>query len=90
MTFFRSLSAAVFSEKNLEQNILLSKDIAAVRSDSPSRAWKPRRVKAVGGYVAVSAMVGGGEHAQPEHLLTRQMLMALVRRLGSQIRMVVG
>jgi hypothetical protein len=34
MTFFRSSSAAVSSEKNLEQNILLLKDIPAVRSDS--------------------------------------------------------
>src|SRR5271154_6570228 len=35
MTFFRSSSAAVSSEKNLEQDTLLLKDIAAVRSDSP-------------------------------------------------------
>src|SRR2546427_12491071 len=35
MTFFRSSSAAVSSEKNLEQNILLLKDIPAVRSDLP-------------------------------------------------------
>jgi hypothetical protein len=35
MTFFRSSSAAVFSEKNLEQNILLLKDIAAV----PLQIW---------------------------------------------------
>src|SRR6266446_8478562 len=35
MTFFRSSSAAVSSEKNLEQNILLLKAIPAVRSDLP-------------------------------------------------------
>jgi hypothetical protein len=33
MTFFRSSSAAVSSERNPEQNILRSNDIAAVRSE---------------------------------------------------------
>jgi hypothetical protein len=35
MTFFHSSSAAVSSEKNLEQNILLLKDIPVVRGDLP-------------------------------------------------------
>ena len=80
MTFFRSSSAAVSSE-NREQNILLSKIIAAVRSDSPSRAWKPWRVKAVGGYFAASTIVGGEEHAQPERMITRQAFYNRVRPL---------
>jgi hypothetical protein len=38
------------------------------------------------GYVAVSAMIGGGQHAQPERMLTGQVLYQLRRQLPEYLK----
>jgi hypothetical protein len=41
------------------------------------------------GYVAVSAMIGGGQHAQPERMLTRQVLCELRRQIPEYLRQIL-
>jgi hypothetical protein len=84
MTFFRSSSAAVSFEKNLEQNTLLLKDIAAVRSDSPFACLRVGTLLPLNAlvftYRVTSRVVGYPEvilGPTPRHILRQ----VLIRRL---------
>jgi hypothetical protein len=76
MTFFRSSSAAVSSEKNLEQDTLLLKDVAAVRSDSPFACLR------VGTLLPINALVLTALATLPMATYTERCAL-LTRRVGA-------